>query len=171
MQILLHVSWRGLRTPNKRLPGNEGHQGQDVSSTASRQPESRRAHIPPPPTITIQQRSRPASTQPRIPTPSGSTSCSTPASASASPKPTPPKSPPSTKAGRLCWCFGSDRAPRVAPRGAFWSRTVLPTVARWFVPDARETVDNFVQVRDALRCETPYVLVWIFCVVGYKGIL
>jgi hypothetical protein len=43
-----------------------------------------------------------------------------------------------------CWCFGSDRAPRVAPRGAFWSRTVLPTVARWFVPDARETMDNFV---------------------------
>jgi hypothetical protein len=35
-----------------------------------------------------------------------------------------------------CRCFGSDRAPRVAPRGAFWSRTVLPTVARWFVPDA-----------------------------------
>jgi hypothetical protein len=23
-----------------------------------------------------------------------------------------------------CRCFGSDRAPRVAPRGAFWSRTV-----------------------------------------------
>jgi hypothetical protein len=34
-----------------------------------------------------------------------------------------------------CRCFGSDRAPRVAPRGAFWIRTVLPTVARWFVPD------------------------------------
>jgi hypothetical protein len=29
-----------------------------------------------------------------------------------------------------CRCFGSDRAPGVAPRGAFWSRTVLPTVAR-----------------------------------------
>jgi hypothetical protein len=28
-----------------------------------------------------------------------------------------------------CWCFGSDRAPGVAPRGAFCSRTVLPTVA------------------------------------------
>jgi hypothetical protein len=51
----------------------------------------------------------------------------------------------------------------------FWSRTVLPTVARWFVPDARETVDNLVQVRAASRCVTPYVLVWIFCVVGYKG--
>jgi hypothetical protein len=35
-----------------------------------------------------------------------------------------------------CRCFGSDRAPGVAPRGAFWSRTVLPTIARWFVPDA-----------------------------------
>jgi hypothetical protein len=33
-------------------------------------------------------------------------------------------------------CFGSDRAPGVAPQGAFWSRTVLPTVARWFVLDA-----------------------------------
>ena len=68
-------------------------------------------------------------------------------------------------------CFGSDRAPRVAPRGAFWSRTVLPTVARWFVPDARQTVDNLVQVRAALRCVTPYVLVWIFYVVGYRGVL
>jgi hypothetical protein len=53
----------------------------------------------------------------------------------------------------------------------FWSRTVLPTVAQWFVPDARETVDNLVHVRAALRCVIPYVLVWIFCVVGYKGVL
>ena len=70
-----------------------------------------------------------------------------------------------------CWCFVSDRAPRVAPRGAFWSRTVLPTLARWFVLDARETVDNVVQVRAALRCVIPYVLVWIFYVVGYRGVL
>jgi hypothetical protein len=70
-----------------------------------------------------------------------------------------------------CRCFGSDRAPRVAPRGAFWSRAVLPTVARWFVPDARETVDNFVQVWAALRRVIPYVLAWILCVVGYKGVL
>jgi hypothetical protein len=70
-----------------------------------------------------------------------------------------------------CRCFGSDRAPRVAPRGAFWSRTVLQTVARWFMLDARETVDNLVQVRATLRCVTPYILVWIFCVVGYKGVL
>jgi hypothetical protein len=68
-------------------------------------------------------------------------------------------------------CFGSDRAPRVAPQGAFWSRTVLPTIARWFVLDARETVDNLVQVRATLRCVTPYVLVWIFYVVGYRGVL
>jgi hypothetical protein len=46
-------------------------------------------------------------------------------------------------------CFGSDRAPWVAPQGAFWSRTVLPTVAQWFVLDARETVDSCVQVRAA----------------------
>jgi hypothetical protein len=70
-----------------------------------------------------------------------------------------------------CQCFGSDRAPGVAPRGAFWSRTVLPTISRWFVPDARETVDNRVQVQAALRCVIPYVLVWIFCVVGYNGVL
>jgi elongation factor P hydroxylase len=48
---------------------------------------------------------------------------------------------------------------------------VLLTVARWFMPDARETVDNLVQVQVALRCVTPYVLMWIFCVVGYKGVL
>jgi hypothetical protein len=48
---------------------------------------------------------------------------------------------------------------------------VLSTVARWFVLDARETVDNIVQVRAALRCVIPYVLVWIFCVAGYKGVL
>jgi hypothetical protein len=48
---------------------------------------------------------------------------------------------------------------------------VLPTVARWFVPDARETVDNFVQVWAALRRVIPYILAWILCVVGYKGIL
>jgi hypothetical protein len=28
-------------------------------------------------------------------------------------------------------------------------RTVLPTVAQWFVLDARETIDNFLQVRAA----------------------
>jgi hypothetical protein len=58
----------------------------------------------------------------------------------------------------VCRCFGSDRAPRVTPQGAFRSRTVLSTVARWFVRGAREIVDNDVQVRAALRCVTPYVL-------------
>jgi hypothetical protein len=70
-----------------------------------------------------------------------------------------------------CRCFGSDCAPEVAPQGAFWSRMVLLTVARWFVSDARETVDDLVQVRAALRCVIPYVLVWIFGVVGYKRVL
>jgi hypothetical protein len=41
-----------------------------------------------------------------------------------------------------CRCFGSDRTPRVAPQGVFRSRTVSPTVAKWFVSDARGTVDN-----------------------------
>jgi hypothetical protein len=51
-----------------------------------------------------------------------------------------------------CRCFGSDRTPGVAPQGVFRSRTVSPTVAKWFVPDARETVDSvyrFGPLRDA----------------------
>jgi hypothetical protein len=48
-----------------------------------------------------------------------------------------------------CRCFGSDRAPEVTPRGALWSRTVLPTVAQRFMLDAREIVDNFIQVQAA----------------------
>jgi hypothetical protein len=39
------------------------------------------------------------------------------------------------------------------------------------MPDARETVDNLVQVRAASKCVIPYVLVGILYVVGYKGIL
>jgi hypothetical protein len=58
-----------------------------------------------------------------------------------------------------CRCFGSDRAPGVAHQGAFWSRTMLLTVAQWFALNARETVDSCVQFRAALRCVTPYVLV------------
>jgi hypothetical protein len=53
----------------------------------------------------------------------------------------------------------------------FRCRTVSPTVARWFVLDARGTVDNGVQVQVALRCVTSYVLVRMFCVVDYKGAL
>jgi hypothetical protein len=100
-QILLPVSWRRLRAPNQGLLGNEGHQGQDVSGTTRRQPKSCRAHIPKPPPTTIQPRPRPASTQPRISTPPGGTGHTTPAPASASTKHPPPKSPPSTKTGRL----------------------------------------------------------------------
>jgi hypothetical protein len=53
----------------------------------------------------------------------------------------------------------------------FRSRTVLPTVAKWFVPDARETVDNGLQVRGALKCVIPYVLSRMLYVTGYKGAL
>jgi hypothetical protein len=51
-----------------------------------------------------------------------------------------------------CRCFGSDRTPGVAPQGVFRSRTVSTTVAKWFVPIARETVDKicrFGPLRDA----------------------
>jgi hypothetical protein len=100
-QILLPVSRRRLRAPNEGLPGNEGHQGQDVSGTTRRQPKRFRAHISTPPPTTIQPRPRPASTQPRISTPPGGTSRTTPTPASASTKHPPPKSPPSTKTGRI----------------------------------------------------------------------
>jgi hypothetical protein len=76
---------------------------------------------------------------------------------------------PTWRAG--CRCFGSDHAPGVAPQGAFWSRTVLSTVARWFVLNTREIVDSCVQVRAALRCVTPYVLAGMLYAVGYKGAL
>jgi hypothetical protein len=35
------------------------------------------------------------------------------------------------------------------PLEVLLGRTVLPTVARWFVLGARETIDNFLQVRAA----------------------
>jgi hypothetical protein len=38
--------------------------------------------------------------------------------------------------------FGSDRTPGVAPQGAFRSRTMSTTVAKWFMPIARGTVDK-----------------------------
>jgi hypothetical protein len=71
----------------------------------------------------------------------------------------------------VCRCFGSDRTPGVAPQGAFWSRTVLSTVAQWFVLVARETVDNGLQVRAALECVIPYVLARVLYMVSYKVIL
>jgi hypothetical protein len=51
----------------------------------------------------------------------------------------------------------------------FRSRTVLPTVAQWFMQDARETVDNGLQVWAALKCVIPYVLARMLYVTGYKG--
>jgi hypothetical protein len=51
-----------------------------------------------------------------------------------------------------CRCFGSDLTPGVAPQGVFRSRTVSPTVAKWFVPDAQGTMDKvcrFGSLRDA----------------------
>jgi hypothetical protein len=54
--------------------------------------------------------------------------------------------------GQFCRCFGSDRTPEVAPQGVFRSRTVSTTVAKWFVPIARGTVNNvcrFGPLRDA----------------------
>jgi hypothetical protein len=51
-----------------------------------------------------------------------------------------------------CRCFGSDRTPGVAPQGVFRSRTVSTTVAKWFVPIARGTMDKtgrFGPLRDA----------------------
>jgi hypothetical protein len=48
---------------------------------------------------------------------------------------------------------------------------VLSTVAQWFVLDARETVDNGLQVRATLKCVIPYVLARALYVVGYKKVL
>ena len=63
---------------------------------------------------------------------------------------------------------GPTAHPGLPPKVLFRSRTVLSTVARWFVLSAREIVDNDVQVRAALRCITPYVLASMLCVMGYK---
>jgi hypothetical protein len=48
---------------------------------------------------------------------------------------------------------------------------VLPTVAKWFVLDARGTMDSGLQVRAALKCVTPYVLARVFYLVVYKRVL
>jgi hypothetical protein len=48
----------------------------------------------------------------------------------------------SSQVKACCRCFGSDRTPGVAPQGVFRSRTVSPTVAKWFVPDARGIMDS-----------------------------
>jgi hypothetical protein len=66
---------------------------------------------------------------------------------------------------------GPTAHPGLPPKVLFRSRTVLPTVARWFVLGAREIADNDVQVRAALRCVTPYVLAGMLYAMGYKGAL
>jgi hypothetical protein len=67
--------------------------------------------------------------------------------------------------------LGPTAHPGLPLKVLFRSRTVLPTIARWFVLGAREIVDNDVQVRAALRCVTPYVLARVLYVMGYKGVL
>jgi hypothetical protein len=66
---------------------------------------------------------------------------------------------------------GPTAHPGLPPKVLFRSRTVLSTIARWFVSGAREIVDNDVQVRAALRCVTPYVLAGMLYAMGYKGAL
>jgi hypothetical protein len=48
------------------------------------------------------------------------------------------------------------------PLEVLLGRTMLLTITQWFMQDAQETVGDFLQVRAALRCVTPYFLVWIF---------
>jgi hypothetical protein len=43
------------------------------------------------------------------------------------------------------------------PLEVLLSRTVLSTVTQWFVRDARETIDDFLQVRAALRYVELYI--------------
>jgi hypothetical protein len=64
---------------------------------------------------------------------------------------------------------GPTAHPGLPPKVLFRSRTVLPTVARWFVLGAREILDSDVQVGAALRCITPYVLAGMLCAMSYKG--
>jgi hypothetical protein len=66
---------------------------------------------------------------------------------------------------------GPTAHPGLPPEVLFRSRTLLPTVARWFVLGAREIVDNDVQFRAALRCVTPYLLARMLYAMGYKGAL
>ena len=66
---------------------------------------------------------------------------------------------------------GPTAHPGLPPKAFFRSRTVLPTVARWFVLGTREIVDSDVQVRATLRCVTPYVLARMLYAMSYKGAL
>jgi hypothetical protein len=60
-----------------------------------------------------------------------------------------------------CRCLESDRTPRDT-LAVLLGRTVLLTVARWFVLGARERErDAFLQIRAALRGVIPYFLGWV----------
>jgi hypothetical protein len=50
--------------------------------------------------------------------------------------------------GRIVDVWDSTAHPGL-PLKVLLGRTVLPTVARWFVLGARDTMDNFIQVRAA----------------------
>jgi hypothetical protein len=50
-------------------------------------------------------------------------------------------------------------------------RTVLPIVARWFMLGARETIDNFLQVRGRLERRNTLLPGVDLYVVSYRGIL
>jgi hypothetical protein len=65
-----------------------------------------------------------------------------------------------------CRCLESNRTPRDT-LAVLLGRTVLLTVARWFVLGARER-DNFLQVRTTLRGVIPYFLGWVcmWCVIS-----
>jgi hypothetical protein len=67
--------------------------------------------------------------------------------------------------------LGPTAHPGLPLKVLFRSRTVLSTVAQWFVPVAREIVDNGLQVWAALKCVTPYVLARVLYTVGYKVVL
>jgi hypothetical protein len=58
-----------------------------------------------------------------------------------------------------CRCFGTRPRTQGLPLEVLLGRTVLLTIARWFV---LLTIDNFLQVRAAWRGVIPYFLVWIF---------
>jgi hypothetical protein len=73
--------------------------------------------------------------------------------------------------GPIVGVLGPTAHPGLPLKVFFRSRTVLPTVAQWFVLDARGTIDNGLQVRAALRCVIPYVLARMLYVTGYKGAL
>jgi hypothetical protein len=66
---------------------------------------------------------------------------------------------------------GPTAHPGLPPKVLFRNRTVLSTVARWFVLGARELADNDVKVRATLRCVTPYVLAGMLYVMDYRGAL